>query len=284
MRSKPLGLGVLVLVTTYLSGGLAAFAQTDPAQKDTAPIYLGQEMSLDILYSGRVFGIPVMRAKVSAAFVGESYAARAHFKSSGLMALFKSISVVASASGQIKQSTLITQDYWHKELDGRKNRQLSMARDPEKVTVRADPPLRSMGDPIASMEQRLEALDPVSAILALALRGGAAGRADQCAGSIKVFDGKQRYNLRLEAMGLEHIRTRAYQGQALRCNAWYVPVAGFDPDDLAEALAHPHPVTIWLADEAQSGLRVPVRFEARLDFGTARVDARKIEIKVKTRP
>ncbi len=284
MRRKPLGLGVLVLAATYLFVGSAAFAQNDPTEKENPPIYLGQEMSLDILYSGRVFGIPVVRAKVSAAFVGESYAARAHFKSSGLMALFKSISVVASASGQIQDQELTSQDYWHKELDGRKNRQLSMARDTEKVTVRADPPLHSMGEPITSMQQRMEAVDPVSAILGLALRGGAEQRADQCAGSIKVFDGKQRYDLRLEAMGLEPIRTRAYQGQALRCNAWYVPVSGFDPDDLAEALEHPYPVTIWLADEVQSGLRVPVRFEARLDFGTARVDARKIEIKVKARP
>jgi hypothetical protein len=248
------------------------------AAEAKAKVELGSEQTIDILYRGTVFGIPVLRAKVSAAFVGKSYAARADFRSSALAALFKKVTVIAGTTGYIEDEQLKTRDYWHKELDGRKNRQLSMTYEPEKVSIRVNPPLSSMGDPAASMEQRLEAMDPVSGILALAVQAGSASAARQCAGTLKVFDGKQRYNLRLEAMGLEKVRTRAFKGMALRCNAWYEPVAGFDPDDLANPKEYERPIVMWLAEQPMAGLRVPVRFEAKLDFGRAVVEARKIDV------
>jgi len=240
---------------------------------------LGQEHSLDISYGGRLFGFTVVKVQLSAAFVGESYAARAEYKSSGLAAIFRKMKVVASTSGQIINGKLRTREYWHKELDGRKNRELSMSFATSDVSVRADPPLHSMGDPAASMAQRLEAVDPVTGILTLASYASSEPKMGQCTGTLRIFDGKQRYDLRLEAMGLEKVRTRAYRGEALRCNAWYIPVAGFDADDLVDPDEYSRPVVMWLADVGNTGIRVPVRFEARLDFGRVVVDARRIEIK-----
>lgn len=236
------------------------------------------ERAVDVIYSGRLFGIPVIRAKISAVFLQESYAARAEFRTSGLAAFFKQIKVVASAQGLIKNNRLLTKEYWHKELDGRKNRELFMSFEPQKVTLRVHPPLRTMGDPAASMEQRLEALDPISAVLALAIGSPENNALQQCEGSVKVFDGKQRYDLRLQAMGMQQVRTSAYRGMALRCNVWYVPVAGFNADDLNDP-EYDKPVTMWLADQPAAGLWLPVRFTAKLAFGTAVVEARKIIVR-----
>ncbi|VAV93088.1 hypothetical protein MNBD_ALPHA06-2097 [hydrothermal vent metagenome] len=249
-----------------------------PAQgQDVATaIHSDQERSVDITYGGRVFGIPVMKANISADFVGENYAARADFRTSGLLSIFSKIQVIASASGQVKNQKLQTKEYWHKELDGRKNRELSMSYGDELVTIRVDPPLYSMGDPPASMQQRLEALDPVSAILALAVTNVTD---QQCNSTIKVFDGKQRYDLRMQAGEVKTIRTRAYKGKALRCQVWYVPVAGFDADDLANPEDYQKPVIMWLSKSKDSEFQIPVRFEAKLSFGTAVIEARKIEIK-----
>jgi len=265
VRMRSLLLGIVVIILPV---------QLHPAQANS----LGAERSVDIIYSGRWLGIPIVSSKISAAFVGENYAIRAGFRTSGFISIFKKITVLASASGQFKDNQLTTKEYWHKELDGRKNRELSMNYEPELVTVRVDPPLFSMGDPPATMAQRLEAHDPVSAILTLAIQAGHKDETKQCAGTIPVFDGKQRYDLRLQMRGVEKIRTRAYRGMALRCDVWYVPVAGFDADDLADLEVYQTPITIWLAQEPKAGLRLPVRFEAKLDFGTVVVEARKIEV------
>jgi len=259
----------LTLAPMQISPAWASSAGTAPA--------LGAEKSAIIHYGGRVFGIPVVSAKISAAFDGKSYAARAELRTTGLAAFFKQIKVVASAKGNVIAGELSTWEYWHKELDGRKNRELSMKYGPDEVVVHVSPPLRSMGDPPASTAQRLEALDPVSALLSLAMQGGPKSPLQQCSGQVKVFDGKQRYDLRLKPGGLKKIRTRAYKGLALRCDVWYVPVAGFNADDL-ENPEYDKPVTMWLAHELQAGMHIPVRFEAKLNFGTAVVEAKSIDI------
>lgn len=260
----------------YLAVLLVLLAFPAQGEESTAAIHSDQEKSVDIRYGGRVFGIPVMKASISADFVGEKYAARADFRTSGLLSIFSKVQVIASATGEVKNGKLKSKEYWHKELDGRKNRELSMSYGKELVTIRVDPPLYTMGDPPASMQQRLEALDPVSALLALTVSNTAA---QQCKGSIKVFDGKQRYDLRMQAGEIKTIRTRAYKGKALRCQVWYIPVAGFDADDLRNPEEYQKPVTMWLSKSKDSEFQIPVRFEAKLSFGTAVIEARKIEIK-----
>jgi hypothetical protein len=254
---------------------LAIPAVAEPTSKAK---HLHKEQAVDIVYSGRVFGIPMIRAKVSAVFLEESYAARAEFRTSGLAAFFKQIKVIASAQGIISNGRLFTKEYWHKELDGRKNRELFMSFEPDNVTLRVNPPLRTMGDPPATMQQRLEALDPISAVLALSIANRKDENFQNCQGLLKVFDGKQRYNLRLEAQGKEKIRTRAYKGLAVRCHVWYVPVAGFNADDLNDP-GYDKPVVMWLADEPFAGLRLPVKFSYKLDFATAVVEARSINVR-----
>ena len=153
-----------------------------------------------------------------------------------------------------------------------------MSFEPDHVTLRVNPPLRTMGDPPATMQQRLESLDPISAVLALALANKKDANFQNCQGSLKVFDGKQRYNLRLEAQGKEKIRTKAYKGLATRCYVWYVPIAGFNADDLNDP-GYEKPVIMWLADEPFAGLRLPVKFSYKLDFATAVVEARSINVR-----
>ncbi len=259
----------LALLFVSVSPVLASNVGTSPA--------LGKEKSVVVHYGGRIFGIPVVSAKISAAFDKESYAARAELRTAGLAVFFKQIKVVASAKGNVLSGKLSSWEYWHKELDGRKNRELFMNYRPEEVIVRVSPPLRSMGDPPATMAQRLEALDPVSALLSMSLGKKAQEPLQQCNGSIKVFDGKQRYDLRLQADGSKKIRTRAYKGLALRCKVWYVPISGFNADDLNNP-EYQKPVIMWMAHDLRANMHLPVRFEAKLDFGTAVVEAIGIDI------
>lgn len=123
----------------------------------------------------------------------------------------------------------------------------------------------------------LDTLDPLSALLAM----GAAPRADgiPCADTVAVFDGRRRYDLRLERVGTEHVEPgfTAYEGPALRCRVHLDRVAGFQRDYLEQEPEPPPPITLWLA-EAVPGLYLPVRFEAQSFLGPVRGGIARIEV------
>jgi hypothetical protein len=87
-----------------------------------------------------------------------------------------------------------------------------------------------------------------------------------CSGVLPVFDGRLRYDLALQARGREPVRTRAFRGEALVCDAFYRPISGYtdaqrpDPEDLR------HPLTLWLA-ELEDGRLLPVKIQTRAGFG-----------------
>ena len=46
---------------------------------------------------------------------------------------------------------------------------------------------------------------------------------------VRVFDGKQRYDVRLKYVQRLNWNTDVYKGPALKCDAEYVEIAGYDP-------------------------------------------------------
>lgn len=269
MRSLLLGLSTLALM------GAAPAPDTAAADK---PVAAPVTHHMGIAYRGYLLGIAMLSANVNAAYDDDSYKADAVFETAGLAALLKQVKVVAQTQGERDGANLITRQYHHQELDGHKNRKLSMNYGKDAVKVRIEPPIRHMGDPPATQAQMLEASDAISAILEIALQAGTTPAAQQCSGVIKVFDGKQRYDLVLTNKGLEHVRTRAYSGKALKCEVRNRPVAGFNADDLEKTREeYDHPINMWLAEAQTGDMRLPVRFSYVLPFGTAVVEAKQIE-------
>lgn len=267
MRSLLVGISSLALM------GAAPAPDASPA----SPAASSPGGEAGIAYRGYVLGIPMLKSNINASFADGTYKADALFETAGLAALFKQVKVVAKTSGVVQDGTMSTRHYWHQEIDGKKNRQVFMDHDEAGVKVRIDPPIRNMGNPPASAAQKREAMDAISAVLQIALQAGQHAAAAQCTGKIKVFDGKQRYDLILTNKGLVSVKTKAYSGKAVQCEARYLPLAGFDADDLQKAKTeYDHPITMWLAQSKTAGLRLPVRFSYKLPFGTAVVEAKQI--------
>ena len=233
--------------------------------------------SLRIDYGGSLLGLPLMRATVQARLDGPRHSLRADFRSAGLAAMVKSLNVVAESQGIETAGGMKTWRYWHRESDGHKTRRLHMRYGADAVQVEIEPPLHSMGEPPASQAQRLEAMDPLSALLALTqLPRNAAGW--RCHGTIRVFDGKQRYDLALRSLGLSHVRTRAYRGQAEKCAVRYVPIAGYDAREVHDPAAYAKPVYMWLATQAGQARAVPVRFSFDAPIGRFIITARRLDL------
>ncbi len=234
--------------------------------------------SVSAEYSGYLLGIKVLNADLNVDF-GKSgtYESDALFETAGLVRWFKKAEIHAEVEGEMEGSYPQPETYSHTNRAGDKNRTIQILFEDDEVESIVEPRFGSMGAPPATMEERLEAVDALSGILQMALNAGRYGE-QPCGYDAKVFDGKQRYDLRMTPQGERQAKLKGYEGPVIVCNTYYVPVSGFDPEDLPNEEERNTPLQIWFADTPQYGVYMPVRFELKLDFGRAVIEVRDLDI------
>jgi hypothetical protein len=110
-------------------------------------------------------------------------------------------------------------------------------------------------------------MDPVTATVSLPSRFVSTGT---CAGTIRVFDGLRRYDLRYEDLGsvdLEPSSRDSYTGRARYCRATVEPVAGFlrSGEGSGERATR---MSVWLAPPFPGANPVAVRIDLESTRGT----------------
>ena len=214
-------------------------------------------------FVGSIARLRIMTAEVDADLDPTAYAGAVTFQSAGLAGFFKTARIEGRGAGVRMPGGFAPETYTHVEVNGRKRREVDLTFLGEDVSVDATPPFGSFGDPAPTPAQKREALDPLAMVLQVALAGGA----DPCSRVVPVFDSKLRYDLEFHPDGDEpDLRTRGYRGPAQRCLVYYRPIAGYDPEDLAEDEVYATPIRLWLAEVAP-GVTAPALIRARFDAG-----------------
>lgn len=230
---------------------------------------------LTLNYTGSVWVVPVAEIGIGAVYREDSYSASAMFQSAGLLRWFDDTNIEAGVTGYRDEAALRPWRYSHLNHASDKGRVVGIDFPGGVASPDIEPPFGSMGEPPASEAQRAGAIDPISAMLGLAL-GMPMDSEGVCTGRLPVFDGKARYDLRLERAGTERVRTRAWRGEALVCEAYLEPIAGYDPGDRPDESETGEPVRIYLAEI--EGAYVPVRFKADTQIGAINIQATRIEV------
>ncbi|XBQ15925.1 MAG: DUF3108 domain-containing protein [Oceanicaulis sp.] len=255
---------VLVLSAALLGAGAAApaFAQSP------APLQIEAE------YSASVWAIPVGKVAFEASLGPARYEARAESQAAGLAALFTDIRIVSEVEGAVAGGRARPQRYAHDEFNGRKHRRVDMSFEGRVARSEATPTFSNWGEPPASDADRTGAIDPMTAVFMLAqsMTGAA-----PCSGHLPVFDGRLRYNLNLRARGVQPVRTAAWRGEALVCDAFYEPISGYTDEQRPEPRELRHPLTLWLAP-LEGGRHLPVKAQTRAGFG-ATIELRSLEMR-----
>lgn len=273
-------------LATTLFGGVAAIAQNAPAPVNLIeagshmPV-LNEQNLTDRSYSipapsdaatqfaftmkGYVFGIKLINVSFLGYEDGDTYAAYADMKTSGLGALLKKLDIWSVTRGTILPDGDLQPDFHVQQNTDKKNRRVEMNydRDAEQIDVNIVPALGSQGLPPATPEQRFSAYDTVSALLHMT-RKGRQDAESLCTGSVPVFDSKQHYNLRLAPVGPERVKYLGGRKDALHCHVYYEPVSGFDPEDLPSAEEAGTPVDVYFNYYPEIDMHVPVRFAYRV--------------------
>ncbi len=229
---------------------------------------------LYVEYSGSVLFLNVADISVNARITESDYSAAATFKTAGLAAWFDDTDISATTVGYVNGNGLEPWRYEHINFASNKGRVVGIDFREGLATPDVNPPFGSMGEPPATDEERQGAIDPITVLLNVTLSLGAQNEGETCSGRTSVFDGKARYDLRFVNAGMDDVRTRAYRGDAIRCQAFLEPISGYDLDDFPTEEETRRPVTIWLAPI--DGVNVPVRFRANTAIGSINIQARQV--------
>ena len=98
---------------------------------------------------------------------------------------------------------------------------------------------------------------------------------DACRTSASIFDGRMRYELKLDFKRMEMVRAdKGYQGPAVVCAIYFAPVAGYIPDrPVIKYLAAARNIEIAFAPLAGTRILVPFRMVIPTPLGIAMLEA-----------
>ncbi|WP_291841982.1 DUF3108 domain-containing protein [Maricaulis sp.] len=259
-----LGLGLAVGVAGGVAGGLAM--PDEAAFPADAP---PGETRIEARYASSVLFFRVGQITLNARFGAQAYSADSQIEAAGLAALFTDFDIHAEVAGAGRAGARDPARYAHVERTGSKVRAVEVDFGGPVAQSEVEPPFGSWGVPPASESDRTSVIDPMTAFFELSrrLEGG-----EGCDGRLPVFDGKARYDLRLETVGRDEVRTRGWRGDALVCHAWYEPISGYDPEDYPSERELRHPLVLWLAPIAGEGAYLPVRLHTRAGFGGVTIE------------
>lgn len=210
------------LLAKGLAGGIAAgMLASAPAMAADGPIHLR------LGYDGR-FYIKVLEMSLDQDIDASGFRTAAHIQTWGLGAVVKKLNQHASASGRIDGPRTQPGRFTQQNLDGKRNRRVTVTWGAADVTTASNPEYDFLGDPPATRAQKLAAADPLTQVVRITRASSAAG---PCSTDTHFFDGKQLYDFdfasprpagaadqREQGLGLSNITT---------CEVRFKEVAGF---------------------------------------------------------
>ena len=224
------------------------------------------------------------KATITAKVYPDQYNIHTRASVAGIVDWFVDYSSTLTSKGEITDTGLQLRHYFAKDDEGRKNRSTEIKHLGDDVQVEVIPAHGNLGDPAATLEQKIEAVDPISGLLQLAL--APKSRPDKpCSGVARVFDGKGRYNIHLQnGRHVESIDIKGWKGRpAYICEVRYEELAGYKKktaEEKAKQAKDIRWISMVLADMGPGELRVPIQIEARSEKrGKITVAAKKVSYK-----
>jgi hypothetical protein len=231
---------------------------------------------LDARYEVTLAGIPVGKGSWVVDIADDAYSASASGGTAGLLNAFASGSGTGGSQGRIVNGALQPQTY-SATLHSKKSETIRMslaAGNIKEFSIEPEPPV----DPdriLVTDAHRRGVSDPMTGSL-LRVPGTADPLSPEaCRTGGAVFDGRMRYELKLDYKRMEHVKAeKGYQGPAVVCSISFTPVAGYIPDrPVIKYLAAQRNIEAWFAPIAGTRILVPFRLLIPTPFGTGMLQA-----------
>ncbi len=241
-----------------------------------APLPASAQGRLEAHYEASLAGIAVGRGTWGIEIGDDYYSASAQGATAGLLKAFSGGTGTGSAQGRLVNGAMVPLNYTA-TISSKKSEtiKINLANGGVKdFTIEPEPPVDA--DRIVVTEAHKKGvIDPMTSSLVRVPGNGELLGPEACRGGSSVFDGRLRYDLKLDFKRMETVKAeKGYHGPAVVCAVYFTPVAGYIPDrPVIKYLAAERRMEIVLVPIAGTRVLVPFRLSIPTPFGPAVLEA-----------
>jgi hypothetical protein len=242
-----------------------------------APEVAGAQGRFDGQYEATLAGIPVGKGAWTIEIGDDIFTASAQGGTAGLLKAFSGGSGSGASQGRVVNGALVANAYTATTTTQKKSEtiRMSLANGGVKdFSIDPVPPVDPDRIPVTDA-QRKGVLDPMTGSLLRVAGNGELLSPDSCRTGTGIFDGRMRYELKLDFKRMETVKAeRGYHGPALVCAIYFTPVAGYIPDrPVIKYLAAERKMEVTFVPIAGTRILVPFRMTIPTPLGLAMLEA-----------
>jgi Protein of unknown function (DUF3108) len=265
-----------VAQTTILTTG-SALALMTAALGDHAQA----EGKLDASYTISFARIRVGDIAATGVFGESEYAISARGRAGGIIKVLVDGEASFSTHGTIKDGYPVPTTFTSKIVSDAETSDVTMVLDEGSVKELAAtvPPPKSDRVPV-TQTNRQGIVDPLTAMLFSAAAAGEGLARDVCRHTLPIFDGQQRYDLKLAFKRMDKVTAeKGYAGPVVVCSVSYEPIAGHRPSaPLIKYLSEGREMEMALAPVAGTRLLAPFRMLVESALANLVIEANQFEV------
>lgn len=232
---------------------------------------------LEARYTVSLAGIPIGKGSWLIEITDTHYSAAATGATTGLMHIFNDGHGATNVHGTWQNGRAASVIFASTIAAGKKTDQV-------RITIAnggikeysVEPPQDDSPERVPLTEaHRRDVLDPMTASLMRSPGNGDPVKDEACNQSVAIFDGRLRYDLRLEFKRMERVRAdKGYAGPVVVCAVYFTPVAGYIATRSAiRYLTKLREIEVWMAPIAGTRVLVPFRLQGPTRIGQAVLQA-----------
>ncbi|WP_291734715.1 MULTISPECIES: DUF3108 domain-containing protein [Bradyrhizobium] len=232
---------------------------------------------LDAQYEATLAGISVGKGSWTIEIGDDTFSASAQGGTAGLLKAFSGGSGSGTSQGRVVNGSLVAASYTATTTTSKKSETIRMVLANggiKESSIEPEPPVDADRLPVSDAQKK-NVFDPMTGSFLRAPGNAELMSPDVCRTGAGVFDGRMRYDLKLDFKRVEIVKAeRGYHGPALVCALYFVPVSGYIPDrPVIKYLAAQRNIEIAFVPIAGTRLLVPFRMTIPTPLGQAMLEA-----------
>ena len=232
---------------------------------------------LDARYEATLAGIPVGKGAWTIDISDDQFSASAAGGTSGLLKAFAGGSGTGASQGRVVNGALVATNYSASTTTSKKTEVIRIVMSNGSVkeyAIEPEPPVDPDRLPVTDAQRR-GVYDPMTGSMLRVPGSGDPLSPDACRTGAAIFDGRMRYDLKLDFKRMETVKAeKGYRGPVVVCAIYFSPIAGYIPDrPVIKYLAAQRNIEIAFAPIAGTRILVPFRMVIPTPLGTAMLEA-----------
>jgi hypothetical protein len=232
---------------------------------------------LDARYEATLAGIPVGKGAWTIDISDDQFSAAASGGTAGLLKAFAGGAGTGAAQGRVVNGALVATNYSASTTTSKKTETIRMiiaGGNIREYAIEPEPPVDPERIPVTDAQRR-GVFDPMTGSMLRVPGTGDPLSPDACRTGASIFDGRMRYDLKLDYKRMETVRAeKGYQGPVVVCAVYFSPIAGYIPDRaVIKYLTAQRNIEVAFAPVAGTRILVPFRMAVPTPLGTAMLEA-----------